>query len=150
MGQPMTTAITPLVRGYGSVDCGGAHVRAHCRHLATVVTVRGEIDVVNVAQVSEYVRRFVLDSSPVVLDLSDLSHFSSAGIGFLWAVDEECRSAGVEWTIVGNSVVNALLCDDAGEPLFPVAGSVHQALRSLADGIAWRRQLVLPFVRKSA
>lgn len=146
----MTTAIASSVRGYGSVSCGGAQVRAHCRHLATVVTIRGEIDAVNADELSEYVRRFVLDSSPVVLDLSGLSHFSSAGISFLCAFDEECRSAGVEWTIVANPMINALLPDEAGEPMFPVARSVHQALRGLADAIAWRRQLMLSLVKKSA
>lgn len=134
------------------MDCTGALIRAHCRHLATVVTIRGEIDAVNVDQVSEYVRRFVLCDTPLVLDLSELSHFSSAGIGLFCVLDEECRAAGVEWTIVGNPIVDALLSDgsDNDETKFPVTRTVHEALRNLADAITWRRQLVLPLIKKTA
>ncbi len=143
----MTTAIVS-----STADCNGAHIRAHCRHLATVVTIRGEIDAVNVDQVGEYVRRFVLRDSPVVLDLSAVTHFSAAGIALFGVLDEECRGAGVEWMIVANPVVNVLLgdCSDPAEAPFPVTGSVHGALRQLADGITRRRQLVLPLVKKSA
>ncbi|KQH78275.1 sulfate transporter [Mycobacterium gordonae] len=145
----MTTAITSVS---SAADCNGAQIRAHCRHLATVVTIRGEIDAFNVDQVGEHVRRFVLRDNPVVLDLSAVTHFSSAGIALFCVLDEECRAAGVEWMIVANPVVNALLGDssDPAEALFPVTRSVHEALRYLADGINWRRQLVLPLVKKSA
>jgi hypothetical protein len=34
--------------------------------------------------------------------------------------------------------------------MFPVTTSVHGALRNLADAITWRRQVVLPLVKKSA
>ncbi|QLL08199.1 STAS domain-containing protein [Mycobacterium vicinigordonae] len=146
----MTTAITPPVRGNGTVECSGAFIRAHCRHLATVVTLRGEVDAVNVDQVSRHVRRFVDGTNPLVLDLSELTHFSTAGISLLCALDEECRAADVEWTVVTNPTCAALLGNDAGESPFPVSRSVHQALRSLADAISWRRQSVLSLVKKSA
>lgn len=133
----------------GAVDCSGARVRAHCRHLATVVTIRGEIDAVNVDEVSEYVRRFVLSDNPVVLDLSDVSQFSSAGITLFCVLDDECRAAGVEWMIVVNPTVAALL-GDPDEAAFPVTRSVHEALRTLADAISWRRQAVLPLIKKTA
>lgn len=132
-----------------AVECSGAQIRAHHRHLATVVTIRGELDAFNVDQVSEYIRRFVLAEHPVVLDLSDVHHFSSAAIALFCAFDEECRAAGVEWTIVANPVISALL-GDPEEAAFPSCHSVHSALRNLADAIAWRRQLVLPLVKKSA
>lgn len=146
----MTIAIRGPVSN--TVDCSGAQIRAHCRHLATVVTVRGEIDAVNVDQIGEYVRRFVLSDSPVVLDLSGVNHFSCAGISLFHVLDEECRAAGVEWMIVANPIVDALLGDgsDPAEAPFPVARSVHEALRHLSDAIAWRRQQVLTLVKKSA
>ncbi|RUP02051.1 MAG: STAS domain-containing protein [Mycobacterium sp.] len=152
----MTTAITRRVSSTadfsGAFDLSGAQIRAHCRHLATVVTISGEIDAVNVDQIGEHMRRFVLSDNPVVLDLSTVTHFSSAGIALFSVLDEECRAAGVEWMVVANPVVNALLGDygDPAEAPFPVTRSVHEALRYLADGINWRRQLVLPLVKKSA
>ncbi|BBX75017.1 STAS domain-containing protein [Mycobacterium shinjukuense] len=151
----MTIAITTSPsRVNGTVDCGGAQIRAHCRHLATVVTIRGEIDAVNVDQVSEHVRRFILGNSPVVLDLTDLSRFDVAGLSLLCALDADCRAAGLEWTLVPNPAILELLGDgcepDHDEAAFPIARSVHEALRNLAEAIGRRRQLVLPLLRKMA
>jgi anti-anti-sigma factor len=160
----MTVAITASAsnvttrRGNGTFDCGGAQIRAHCRHLATVVTIRGEIDAVNVDRVSEYIRRFIFGKNPVVLDMSDVSHFAGAGISLLYSLDEACCAAGVEWTLVPSPAVIELLgdgCDEDGAQdengaMFPMTRSVHEALRNLADAIVSRRQLVLPLVRKMA
>lgn len=143
----MTTAIAGRVSS--TADCNGAQIRAHCRQLATIVTIRGEIDAVNVDQIGEHVRRFVLRDNPVVLDLSAVTHFSSAGMALFCVLDEECRAAGAEWMIVANPVVRALLGDPAEAP-YPVTASVHEALRNLAEGITWRRQSILSLVKKSA
>jgi anti-anti-sigma factor len=146
----MTMTDVATRRGNGTFDCGGAQIRAHCRHLATVVTIRGEIDAVNVDQVSEYIRRFVHGSNPVVLDLGDLSHFAAAGISLLHELDEDCRAAGVEWTLVACPAVSELLGDGYGEDVFPFTRSVREALHNLADAIVSRRQLVLPLIKKTA
>jgi anti-anti-sigma factor len=130
-------------------DFGGAQVRAHCRHLATVVTIRGEIDGVNVDRIGEYIRRFILGQTHLVLNMSDVSHFAPAGISLLHMLDEECRAADVEWTLVASPVVIELL-GDGTESTFAMTGSVHAALRNVADAIASRRQLVLPLIRKTA
>jgi anti-anti-sigma factor len=116
-----------------------------------VVTIRGEIDVVNVDRASEYIRRFILANSPVVLDMSDVSHFAAAGIALLSTFDDECRAAGVEWTLVASPAVLDLLdqCEQ-DEVLFPVRYSVQEALRDLANAIVIRRQLVLPLTKKTA
>jgi anti-anti-sigma factor len=146
----MTIANVATRAGYGTFDCGGAQVRAHCRHLATVVTIRGEIDAVNVDRVGEYIRRFILESNPVVLDLSDVSYFAAAGIWLLHRLDEDCRAAGVEWTLVASPAILGLLGGGRDEGMFPITLSVHEALRNLADAIVSRRQLVLPLIKKTA
>lgn len=137
-------------QGNGTFDCSGAQIRAHCRHLATVVTIRGEIDAINVDRVSEYIRRFIFGKNPVVLDISDVSHFAGAGISLLYSLDEACCAAGVQWTLVPSPVVIELLgdgCDEDGaEAMFAMTRSVHEALRNLADAIVSRRQLVLPLI----
>ena len=152
MGLPMSDVATR--HGNSTFDCGGAQIRAHCRHLATVVTIRGEIDAVNVDWVSKYIRRFIVGSNPVVIDLSDMRQFAVAGISLLYAIDEDCRSAGVEWTLIASPAVTEVLdagCDqDENGAMFPVARSVHEALHNLADAIVSRRQLVLPLIKKSA
>jgi anti-anti-sigma factor len=130
-------------------DFGGARVRAHCRHLATVVTIRGEIDGLNVDRIGEYIRRLILAQTHLVLDMSDVSHFAPAGISMLHMLDEDCRAADVEWTLVASPAVIELL-GDGTESTFAITGSVHAALRNVADAIASRRQLVLPLIRKTA
>jgi anti-anti-sigma factor len=130
-------------------EYGGARVRAHSRHLATMLTIRGEIDGLNVERIGEYMRRFIFEKTHLVLDMSDVSHFAPSGVSLLHMVDEHCRAAGVEWTLVAGPAVIDLLGNGA-EPRFPIASSVHAALRYLADAIVSRRQLVLPLVAKTA
>jgi anti-anti-sigma factor len=146
----MTTANVAPRPGNGTVDCGGAQIRAHCHHLATVVTIRGEIDAVNVDWVSEHIRRFINGGNPVVLNLSDVNLFAVAGISLLEGFDEDCRAAGVEWTLVASPAVIELLGDGCDEDVFPFTRSVHEALRNRADAIVSRRQLVLPLIKRTA
>jgi anti-anti-sigma factor len=143
----MTITTVATRHGYGTSHCGGAQIRAHCRHLATVVTIRGEIDAGNVDQIGEYLWRFTLGSNPVVLDLTDVSHFAAKGVSLVRRLDEDCRAARVEWILVASPAVTALL-GEQGE--FPIARSVREALRTLAEAIVDRRQLVLPLIKKTA
>ncbi|OBK48228.1 STAS domain-containing protein [Mycobacterium kubicae] len=134
----------------GAVECGDAQVRAYCHHVATVVTIRGEIDAVNVDRLADYLRHFILEKDRVVLDLSDVTHFSAAGMSLLYTVDDECGAAGAEWKLVPSPAVIDQLCQSKDWALLPIARSVHEALRSLTDAIASRRRLMLPLIKKSA
>ncbi|WP_144209694.1 STAS domain-containing protein [Mycobacterium tilburgii] len=145
----MTMAISAR-QGNGSLDCGGVQVRAHCRHLATVLTVRGEIDAVNVDQVGECLRRFIVGDNPIVLDISNTEHFAGAVVFLLSTFDEDCRQAGVQWTLVAGPGVVEQLTDGDGECVFPAVGSVPEAFGDLADAVVFRRRLALPLIRKSA
>jgi anti-anti-sigma factor len=147
MGLHMTAVIAG--RDNSTFDCGGAQVRAYSRHLATVVTVRGEIDVVNVDRVKGYVRRFALEADPVVLDLSGMDNFAPVGIGLLCMLDDEWRAAGVEWILVASPAVIEALGDEA-RAMFPITHSVHEALHNVAEAIGKRRQLVLSLIGKTA
>lgn len=133
-----------------TMEFGDAQIRAHSRHLATVVTIRGRIDSTNVDQLSEQARRFVLAKEPVVLDLSGVTSFAAAGIWLLCVIDGDCRAAGVEWTLIEGPAVSELLSDFDEDAKFPTAPSVDQALHALAVGNDQRRQLLLPLFQKSA
>jgi anti-anti-sigma factor len=146
----MTVGITTTRYGNPPFDCGGAQLRAHCRHLATVVTIKGEIDTVNVNRISDYIRQCIRVKNPLVLDLSGVNSFALAGISLLYILDDECRAAGMEWTLVASPAVMEVLPDDHDETLFPIGRSVHEALRNLADAIVRRRQLLLPLIKKTA
>lgn len=131
-------------------ECDGAQVRAHYRHLATVVHIRGEISDANVDRVSHHIRRFTLGENPVVLDIADVSQFAEAGISLLYAFDADCRAAGVDWTLVASSAVTEGLEDTGHDASFPLMRSVPEALRDRADAIRIRRRMALPLVRKTS
>ncbi|TVS83124.1 STAS domain-containing protein [Mycobacterium helveticum] len=146
----MTIADIRTRQGNSTFAYGGAQLRAYCRHLATVVTIRGELDAGNADQIGEHLRRFVLGESPVVLDMSEVHRLGAPGHALLAALDEQCRAAGLEWVLVAGPAGTDVLGDDGAQARFPIADSVRQALHHLADGIAGRRQLMLPLVRKTA
>jgi len=132
-----------------SFGCGRAQIRAHYRHLATVVTVTGSIDAVNVDAVTAYIQRFVLAKDALILDLTDVGISAADAISLLKTLAQDCRAAGVECTLVATDAV-ADLVGDGDDALLPVAGSVHEALHYFADVIAARRQLLLPLIKKTA
>jgi anti-anti-sigma factor len=146
------TAASRLTPRYGNptFDCSGAQVRAQCRHLATVVTISGAIDAVNVDQVSEYSKRFILPDQPIVLDLGGLDRLSAQGVRFLSRVADACHAAGVEWALVANPAVARVLSITGDLSAFPLADSVREALHFFADVISARRRLLLPLLKKSA
>jgi anti-anti-sigma factor len=133
--------------GNPAVECDGAELRAQCRHLAMVVTVSGVIDDDNVDRLTHKVRRLVLAEKPFALDLSDVTFLSARGVSLLYALDDECDIAGVEWALIASPAVLDVLrmLDDA----FPITVSVPEALHHFAEGTLARRRL-LPLLHKTA
>ena len=130
-------------------NCGRAKIRAHCRHLATVVTITGGIDDVNVDAVAAYAQRFILAKDPLIFDLSAARISAADAMSLLKTLAQDCRAAGVQCVLVATDTVADLL-DDDDDGLLSVAGSVHEALHHFADVIAARRQLLLPLIKKTA
>ena len=133
--------------GNPTFDCDGADIRAHCRQLATVVTIKGHLDDSNVDCASRYTRRFILAEKPFVLDLSDIASFTREAISLLFTVDDVCTAAGVEWSMVASRSVEQALRESGIE--FTASGSVPEALNHFADAMVARRQL-LPLLTKIA
>jgi anti-anti-sigma factor len=146
----MTGTITTTRYGNAAFDCDGARIRAHCRHLATVVTIQGEIRAANVNRINEYIRQCTRVKNPLVLDLNGVNSFAPVGISVLYFLDDDCRAAGVEWALIASPAVMEVLRDYEDETVFPITRSVHAALRNLADAIVRRRQLLLPLIKKTA
>jgi len=131
-------------------DCNGALVRAQCRHLATVVTVAGTVDASNVDQVIKYALRFNLPDKPFVLDLSGVDVFAAQAVRLLYAVDDACNAAGLDWAVIPSQAVSLTLLVSRGDVDFPTATTVHEALQFFADASTDRRRLLLPFFTKTA
>jgi anti-anti-sigma factor len=152
MTDPIATAAASSTPRHANLpfDCSGAQIRAQCRHLATVVTVSGAIDAMNVDQVSEYCKRFILLDKALVLDLSGVDCLAAQGIRFLYRIDDDCRAAGLEWALIASQAVTRVLRITNEQASFPVAGSVHGALHYFADATSARRRLLLPLLTKTA
>jgi anti-anti-sigma factor len=135
--------------GNPALECDHAQMSAVCRQLATVVSFSGELDHTNIGRVNQYATRYVLCEKPFVLDLSDVEEFADSAVALLYAVDDACYDAGVEWAVVASPAVLRTM-DHYGDPAaFHTVGSVPEALHRFADATAARRRL-LPILTKSA
>jgi anti-anti-sigma regulatory factor len=132
------------------VDCNGAAVRAQCRHLATVVTISGTVDATNVDQVIDYAQRFNLPDKPLVIDLTSVESFGAQAVRLLYAIDDACAAAGLEWAVIPSQAVSLTLLVTHGDIDFPTATTVHEALQFFADATTARRRLLLPLFTKTA
>ncbi len=152
MNDSMNSAASYLAPRHAHlpVDCNGAAVRAQCRHLATVVTITGVIDAKNVNQVIDYARRFNLPDNPFVLDLTGLETFSAQAVRLLYAIDDACTVAGLEWALIPSQAVSLTLLVTHEDVSFPTANTVHEALQYFADATTARRRLLLPLFTKTA
>lgn len=133
--------------GNPTFHCDGAGIRAHCRQLATVVTIAGYLDLVNVERAARYIDRFILAEKPFILDLGSIDSFTEEAISLLFTIDDLCSAAGVEWSLIASRAVEQTLHDAGVE--FEAAGSVPEALNHFADAMVARRQL-LPLLTKTA
>lgn len=133
--------------GNSAVICEGASMRAVCRQLATVVTVKGDIDSNNIDQIASYVNRFILAEKPLALDLSGVNSFAPQAISLFFDIDEKCGALGVDWSVIASQPVVAEIRHQ--EVDVPLSSSVPEALHHFAEGNTARRRL-LPLLIKSA
>jgi anti-anti-sigma factor len=119
--------------GNCTVDCNGAQMRAHCRDQVTVVKVTGDIDATNIDRFSDYTRRFVRETPGLILDLSGVDFLCARGISVLAGLDEDCRTAGTYWAIVGSPFVRRLLHIGDPSDALPTASSERQGLNAVAE-----------------
>jgi anti-anti-sigma factor len=119
------------------------HMRAHCRHQATVVTISGDVDAANSSRVHDFATRFAVVGNTLILDLSGVDFFSARGISVLIAVDDACRAAEVPWTLVPSRIVSRVLQLTACDSTVPTASSVPAALRQLTAPAGARSRLAL-------
>ena len=117
--------------GNCTVDCNGAQMRAHCRDQVTVVKVTGDIDATNIDRFSDYTHRFVRETPGLFLDLSGVDFLCARGISVLNTLDQECRTAGTYWAIVGSPFVRRLLHIGDPSDALPMASSERQGLNAI-------------------
>ncbi|TFV58635.1 anti-sigma factor antagonist [Mycobacterium sp. PS03-16] len=105
-----------------------------------VVTAHGEIDAANTRQFVDY----ALDcaGAAVIVDLTGVEFFSTAGFSALHTLNVRCAGAGVDWTLVPSAAVSRLLriCDP--DATLPCATDVDAAVAALREKARPLLQLV--------
>jgi anti-anti-sigma regulatory factor len=135
--------------GNPSVDCNGAELHKQCRQLATVLTITGAIDEVNVDLVVEEAKGCIIAEKPFILDLSGVTTFEAPGIALLDAIDEACFAAGDERSLIVSQPVSRTLRLCGVDEVFSSTPSVPEALHHFSD-VAGERRRILPILTKSA
>jgi anti-anti-sigma factor len=149
-----TTSTNPVANprfryGNPSVECNGAELHKQCRQMATVLTITGAIDEVNVGLVAAQAKGCIIAEKPFILDLSGVTSFAAPAIALLDAIDEACYAAGDEWSLVVSQPVSRTLRLCGVDDIFPATPSVPEALHHFSD-VAGERRRILPILTKSA
>jgi anti-sigma B factor antagonist len=99
---------------------------------ATVVKVRGELDLYTAPRLREAVLGLVDEgSSRLVLDLDDVGFVDSTGLGVIVACLKRCREDGGDLTLVAPepSPITKLLALTGLVKALPVSGTLEDALQ---------------------
>ena len=99
-----------------------------------LVAAFGEIDAATAADLSERIEHHMDGYRQLVLDLSRLEFFGTAGYSVLHRVHLRCVRAGVDWVLVSGPEVQRLLrvCDP--DAILPTAPNIVSAVAVLARG----------------
>ena len=93
-----------------------------------VITAHGELDASNADQLADYVQGCAAHSKSVIVNLSGLEFFGTAGFSALHTINVRCSGADVRWAVVPSKAVSRLLriCDP--DNALPLAESVLDSL----------------------
>jgi anti-anti-sigma factor len=92
-----------------------------------VITAQGELDASNASQLADYVESCIAHSASVIVDLSSLEFFGTAGFSALHLINVRCAAADLRWAVLPGKAVSRLLriCDP--DNTLPLVQSVHSA-----------------------
>jgi anti-anti-sigma factor len=93
-----------------------ARFTAESHSSRVVVTAHGELDASNASQLADYVESCAAHSTSVIaviVDLSNLEFFGTAGFSALHLINVRCAGAHLRWAVVPGKAVSRLLriCD---------------------------------------
>lgn len=98
------------------------------------VVVSGEIDASTETSLLDGIVASLSPYRQLVLDLSRVDFFGTAGYSTLHRLDSHCADAAIDWVLIGGPEVRRLmrLCDPDG--IFPTAANIVSAVATLARG----------------
>ncbi|HEX2214736.1 MAG TPA: STAS domain-containing protein [Mycobacterium sp.] len=113
-------------------DCHTAHFATRWLQPDTsVVTAHGDIDAANAQEFVNYALRHAALIKNLVLDLSGVDFFGTAGFSALHTLNVRAAGEDIEWALVPSASVSRLLrlCDP--DSALPICASAEAALASL-------------------
>ena len=77
------------------------------------ISIHGDIDASNSAEVLDYVFRRGANCRSMILDLKDVTFLATAGFSALQTIDMQCTRASVSWMLIPSRAVSRVLsvCD---------------------------------------
>jgi len=115
-----------------SLTCHTAHFETSWPEPATaVVAGHGELDAANGRMFVEYALRHSDKTQWMVVDLSGLTFFSTAGFSALHTLNVQCAGEDIRWVLVPSKAVNRVLriCDP--DAALPTCSDISEALTAV-------------------
>lgn len=104
-------------------------VRLTERDDMVVVTITGELDMLTVPRAAPVLNEGVARGKPMVIDMSGLSFFSSAGLSLLVQLNEQRQDPPLDVRLVADQRVVVLPLELTGlRDLFPIHATLDEAL----------------------
>ncbi len=82
-----------------------------------VISTHGDVDAANASEFAEYALRQITEAGRIVIDLTGVDFFGTAGLSALQSIGVRCSADDREWVVVPSKAVNRLLriCDPDSE-----------------------------------
>lgn len=115
------------------ITAGSAHAATFATRWlpqsAAVITVHGELDAASAPEFATYAMRHTFHTRRLVVDLSGVEFFGTAGLAALEELDGRCSATSVAWGFTSCAVVDRVLkFSTAALPVYP---TVSKALTDL-------------------
>lgn len=81
-----------------------------------VITVEGDIDAANADEIASYATNHAEPGRPLVIDLTQLEFFGTAGVSALHTIEVRCTAGDIRWAVAAEGAVARVLriCDPQG------------------------------------
>jgi anti-anti-sigma factor len=113
-------------------DCHAAHFATRwLQPSMAVISAHGELDAANAQQFVDYALRHAAHIDRLVLDLTRVDFFGTAGFSALHTLNVRCAGEKIEWALAPSPAVTRLLriCDP--DSALPISASVDAALAAV-------------------
>jgi anti-anti-sigma factor len=114
------------------LDCHAAHfATGWLQPSVAVITAHGELDAANAQEFVDYAMRHATHTPRLVLDLTGLKFFGTAGFSALHTFNVRCAGENADWLLVPSPAVTRLLqiCDP--DSALPICSGVEAAVAEL-------------------